>query len=346
MQVFVTGGTGLLGNNLIRALRERGHGVRALVRSKAKAEALLKGTGADIVVGDMRAVDRFADALSGCEAVAHTAAYFREYYAPGDHVAPLEDINIKGTLALLAAADARGVRRFVHTSSAGTVGQPQNGVEANEETEASEAQLANLYFKSKVDGDRRIDAFAPKSAMTIATVLPGWMFGPGDAGPTGAGKLVLDAIAGKLPGVPPGGTSMVDARDVASAMVTMLERDVQKERFVVAGRYHTLRELLDLVTDSAGKKRIGFSLPPWLALGMGHASEAWARLTNGTPMVPLEGVRMLMQEFRPSSAKAARELGVNFRPLEHTIRDVVAWYAAHHDIGRWASPASASPRTA
>jgi dihydroflavonol-4-reductase len=332
MRVFVSGATGLLGNNLVRALRVQGHEVRALVRSEKKADALLAGTGAEIVVGDMRDVNRFEGALEGVDAVAHTAAYFREYYTPGDHTSSLEDINIKGSLALLAAADAHGVRRFLQTSSSGTVGQPKDGSEANEETEASQAQLANLYFKSKVDGGRRIAAFVPRSEMTIATVMPGWMFGPGDAGPTGAGKLILDCIAGKLPGVPPGGTTIVDARDVANAMVTMLGRDVPHERFIVAGRFYTLRQVLDAAMDAAGKKHVGFSIPPLLALGLGHASEAWARLTKGTPMVPLEGVRMLLQEFRASSAKAERELGATFRPLAETIGDVVAWYGAHAHV--------------
>ena len=142
----------------------------------------------------------------------------------------------------------------------------------------------------------------------------------------------MDCLAGKLPGVPPGGTSVVDARDVASAMVTMLERNVPGERFLVAGRCHTLREVVDAVTDASGKERIGFSMPAWFALGMGHASEAWARLTKGTPLVPLEGVRMLLQNVRPSSARAERELGVKFRPITETIRDVVAWYGAHAKV--------------
>jgi len=332
MRVFVTGGTGLLGNNLVRALRSQGHAVSSLVRSQKKADALLSGTGAEIVVGDMRDVSGFESALAGIDAVAHTAAYFREYYTPGNHASSLEDINIKGTLALLAAADAHGVRRFVQTSSSGTVGQPPDGSEANDETPASPKQLANLYFKSKVDGDRRISAFVPKRGMTIATVMPGWMFGPGDAGPTGAGKLILDCVAGKLPGVPPGGTSIVDARDVASAMVKMLGRDVPRERFLVAGRFYTLREVLDAALDAAGKKHLRFSIPPTLALGLGHVSEAWARLTRGTPMMPLEGVRMLLDEIRPSSAKAERELGATFRPIAETIFDVVAWYGAHAEV--------------
>ena len=85
MKVFVTGATGLLGGNLVRALRAEGHSVRALVRSKEKAQRHLADTGAELVVGDMEDVPGFAGALDGAEVLFHTAAYFREYYAAGNH---------------------------------------------------------------------------------------------------------------------------------------------------------------------------------------------------------------------------------------------------------------------
>ena len=91
MKVFVTGSTGLLGNNLVRSLVENGHTVVGLVRSEEKGRWLLGDTGAALVKGDMRDVPAFASALDCCEAVFHTAAYFREYYQPGDHAEALED---------------------------------------------------------------------------------------------------------------------------------------------------------------------------------------------------------------------------------------------------------------
>ena len=94
MKTFVTGATGLLGNNLVRALRAEGHSVRALVRSKEKAQRQLEGTGTELVVGDMENVPGFASALGGVDAVFHTAAYFREYYGAGDHWPKLEAINV------------------------------------------------------------------------------------------------------------------------------------------------------------------------------------------------------------------------------------------------------------
>ena len=206
MKAFVTGATGLLGNNLVRALRAEGHEVVGLVRSDAKARRLLGDTGATWVVGDMRSPEAFAAALDGCDVVFHTAAYFREYYQPGDHAEALAAVNVRGTLALMALADDAGVRTFVHTSSSGTIGSKPDGSPGDEDTPPPPIAKENLYFRSKVDGDAQIHAFAPKRGMAIIEILPGWMWGPGDAAPTGSGQLAQDFLARKVPAIPPGGS--------------------------------------------------------------------------------------------------------------------------------------------
>jgi hypothetical protein len=80
-KVFVTGSTGLLGNNLVRQLLERGFDVVGLVRSEEKARRMFGETKAVFVKGDMLDVARFAPAIDGCVAVFHTAAYFRNLSA-------------------------------------------------------------------------------------------------------------------------------------------------------------------------------------------------------------------------------------------------------------------------
>ena len=98
MRAFVTGSTGLLGNNLVRTLLSAGHEVQALARSRGKAARELGDTRASIVIGDLTAVAGFAEALSGVDVVFHTAAFFREYYAPGDHSKLIKHINVEATL--------------------------------------------------------------------------------------------------------------------------------------------------------------------------------------------------------------------------------------------------------
>jgi len=326
--VFVTGATGLLGNNLVRALRAQGHPVRALVRSEEKGRRLLGDLDVAIVKGDMQDVPAFADALDGCAAVFHTAAYFREYYQPGDHAAALERINIQATLELMAAADARGVATFVHTSSSGAVGTREDGTPGDEDTPASASQMRNGYFRSKVEGDRRIHAWTPAHGMTVVEVLPGWMWGPGDAAPTAAGQLVLDFVARKIPIVPDGGTSTVDARDVAAAMVACLEKARHGDRFIVAGEYRPLAGVLLELEAATGIKAPKLRLPHGFVMTFAFFEELRARLTGGRLLVSREAIRVMRLRHTVSSARAERRLGVTLRPFAETARDVVAWYRA------------------
>src|SRR5271154_25892 len=106
---FVTGATGLLGNNLVRALVERGHRVKALVRSRAKAKELLGGLDVEIVEGDMKDISSFQEALRGVDVLFHTAAFFRDSYKGGRHWDELFRVNVTGTEALLEAAYGMGV---------------------------------------------------------------------------------------------------------------------------------------------------------------------------------------------------------------------------------------------
>jgi nucleoside-diphosphate-sugar epimerase len=329
MRAFVTGSTGLLGSNLVRALVERGDDVVGLVRSEERGRRLIGDTGARLVVGDMRDVAGFAAALDGCEVVFHTAAYFREYYHQGDHASALEEINVTGTLALMAEADRRGVRRLVHTSSSGAIGTTGDGSEADENTPPGELQRSNLYFRSKVDGAAAIGAWQRVRELEVVEVLPGWMWGPGDAGPTAAGQLVIDFLGRQIPAVPDGGTSVVDARDVAAAMIAAAERGRAGERYIVAGAYCEVADILRGLEQETGVAGPQLQLPYFLIYGFAYCAELFGWLTGTDVLVTREAVRVLHERHRLSSTKATRELGVTFRPLAETLRDAVAWQRAH-----------------
>ena len=154
MQVFVTGGTGLLGSNLVSVLESGGHEVIALVRSCARAKRLLSRCRAELVEGDLTDIRTFAPALKGCDAICHTAAYHREFYTGArNHDADLERINVEGTRQLLHAAETHSVPRFVHISSCGVLGMTPNGEPGDEDTPPLPVELANAYFASKLRTD-------------------------------------------------------------------------------------------------------------------------------------------------------------------------------------------------
>jgi dihydroflavonol-4-reductase len=326
MKAFVTGATGLLGNNLVRALRSQGHEVVGLVRSDAKARRLLAGTGASWVVGDVREPQRFADAFAGCDVVFHTAAYFREYYQAGDHQATLDDVNVHGTLALMTIADERRVRKFVHTSSSGTVGSKADGSPGDEDTAPPTLATDNLYFRSKVDGGAKIRAFTPTRGMEVIEILPGWMWGPGDEAPTAAGQLAQDFLARRLPAIPPGGSNVVDARDVAEAMIVAAERLHHGARYLVAGPAMSIADVVTALERVTGVRAPRTRLPYAVALAFAWVSELWSRLTRRPALVTPMGLRTMNMGAWVSSARAERDLSARFRPFDETVRDVVAWY--------------------
>ena len=180
---FVTGATGLLGNNLVRMLLDQGVTVRALARSRAKAAQQFKGLKLEVIEGDMGDIAQFAASLEGVDVVFHTAAHFRDSYRGGNHWTELYRVNVRGTAELISRAYGAGVRRFVHTSSIGVLDGPP-GVTIDESMLRQETD-ADDYRRSKILSDREVLGFLETHPdMWAAMVLPGWMHGPGDLGPT------------------------------------------------------------------------------------------------------------------------------------------------------------------
>lgn len=328
MRAFVTGSTGLLGSNLVRLLRAEGHQVSALVRSRARAARIFGGLDVELIEGDMLDVAAFAPALAGHDVLFHAAAFFREYFQPGDHWPTLKAINVDGTLAILRAAEAQGIRRVIYVSSSGLLGK---GEPATEDTPPDALVHRNLYFRSKLEAERAIAEFQKTSRLPIVQILPGWMWGPGDSAPTSSGQIVRDFLLRRLPVIIPGAGGPVDARDVAQAMCSAVERGRAGERYIVGGDEPvSLAAILAMLEEVSGVRGPRIQPPGWFVLGVAYASEAYARLSGRPVLTTVEGVRTLAEPRPTSSARAVRELGVSFRPLRETLRDEVAWFRANH----------------
>lgn len=327
MKAFVTGATGLLGNNLVKALVEEGYAVKALVRSREKAGKQLGNVqNVEFVTGDIANVSDFAEHLAGCDVLFHTAAYFREYARRGDPDNLLHKINVEATVELFKAADFANIKRGIFTSSSGTVGVKPDGSPGDETTPPAKIGWENKYFYSKVLAEKALNELAPNLKMEIVYILPGWMFGPGDAAPTGAGQLIIDFLHRKLPGIPDGGTKTADARDVANAMVAAIEKARPNQRYIVGGKFYTLKQIFTTLEQVSGIKSPAFVLPKPLMLATAWMIENLARLRGAEANLTVMGVKTISAKLKATNALAERELGANFRPLEETLRDTVNWF--------------------
>jgi dihydroflavonol-4-reductase len=198
MTALVTGATGLLGNNLVRALTGAGQHVRVVVRDVDLARRALAGLELEYVRGDIADVAAWAPQLRGVDVVYGCAAYFSEYYGPGKHDVALQRLNVDAAVQIARAADRYGVGAFVHTSTIGITGPATRAGDllSDESWPPDRRAMANGYHASKWRAERALDAELGSLDVRVPYVRPGWLLGPGDGSrlraPTASGQLVLD----------------------------------------------------------------------------------------------------------------------------------------------------------
>jgi nucleoside-diphosphate-sugar epimerase len=199
---FVTGATGLLGSQLVRLLLAGGGRVTALVRDSDRAERLLPADPAlRLVAGDVCDLASYRPHLAGTDVVFHTAAYFREYFAPGPDPDRLHQTNVTAVAELLHASADAGVPVLVHTSSTTVLGTGRPGLPPGtplDEDSPPSSGRQNAYQASKLAAERVVAEVTARTGQRVPVVLPAWMWGPGDAGPTSAGRLFLAVARGEL----------------------------------------------------------------------------------------------------------------------------------------------------
>lgn len=116
MKVFVTGGTGFVGRELLRQLLAAGHAVRTLVRG-GSADKLEEPGKVEIHTGDITDPGSLVGALEGCDAVIHLVGIIREFRGRG---ITFKKMHVNATENILEACDEQGVQRYLHMSSNGT----------------------------------------------------------------------------------------------------------------------------------------------------------------------------------------------------------------------------------
>lgn len=172
MTVLVTGATGRVGSRLIPRLIANGVVVRALVRDSTRASALAE-QGAEFVVGDLRDQESVETAMDGVEVVLHLGAAFR-----GVSPEEAEQINNVSTVSLAEAAVARGVRRFVFTSTNLVYG-PGRGRPAVESDELL-APASASYPSAKLKAERALQDIHEKTGLDLRILRLAFVYGDGD----------------------------------------------------------------------------------------------------------------------------------------------------------------------
>jgi dihydroflavonol-4-reductase len=323
---LVTGATGFIGSHVAQHLMDQGMRVRGLVNPAGTSAAALP-PGADAVVGDVRDPVAMRRAAEGVDVIFHAAAH----YSLNRRAARLvEDVNVGGTRVMVDVAREQGAR-LVYTSSVATVGIPGDGTHGDEETGQPMSQVVGAYKRSKVHAEALVRR-AAAAGLDAYVVNPSAPIGPGDRRPTPTGRLITDALAGRIPAYVDTGLNLVDVRDVAAGHLQALERGIPGRRYILGNAWGnlSLREILQMVHRAGGPPPPRRRIPHGLAIAAAAADEfveGW--LLRREPRAPLDGALLARKRMFFSPQRAIRELGLPQSDISAAMRDAVEWFRDH-----------------
>jgi dihydroflavonol-4-reductase len=323
MNAFVTGATGFIGGNLVRALLADGHRVRALVR-EGSDQRNIAGLSVETVTGDLDDRQKLAEQIAGCEVVFHLAAHYSLWEKDRESI---YRVNVTGTENLLSAAATARVKRFVHTSSVAAIGVPPPGSSGTEEQQARLEELVSDYKKSKFLAERAVQN-SVRNGLDVVIVNPSTPIGPYDIKPTPTGEIVLRFLQGRMPAYVHTGLNLIDVEDVAAGHMLAWRKGRTGERYILGHCNLTLKEMLGILSGITGLPAPRFAVPHLIPLVAAYVDEMiLARHFGKTPQVSFYSVQMSQQPMYYDSSKAVRELGLPQSPIEKALEKAVRWFA-------------------
>lgn len=324
LQVFITGGTGFIGANLVAALNTRGVTPRVLHRQTSSQQALA-GLAYESVIGDvLDPAPGLAAAMAGCDWVFHVAAVADYWRQQPDWI---YRVNVDGTQNVLRAAQLAGVRRLVFTSSLAALGVPSPGelltecspfnVEPKVWPYGHSKHLAEIAVRKAVD-----------AGMSAMIVNPAVVLGPRDVNQI-SGSIIVEAARGLAKINLPGGTNYVAVQDVVAGHIAAAEKGRPGERYILGQANLPHAQALATICEVLGKRPPVFNLPRWsLPAAAVGVRAARAALGNRVPFDENQ-VRMLGAFVYADTTKAVRELDLPQTPFRQTVMEAVAWYRGH-----------------
>jgi dihydroflavonol-4-reductase len=321
MTTLVTGATGLVGNNVARALLTQGRAVRVLTRAIADPRPLA-GLDVEIVHGDVRDAEAVEQAVRGTSAVVHAAAHVHIGWQ-GLELA--RAINVEGTRHVAQAARRHGVP-MVHVSSIDALGLAPGKQLATEDTPATGGVLWPYVVTKREAEAVVLDEVA--RGLQAAIVNPGFMLGPFDWKPS-SGRMLLHVAKGWGLFAPLGANSYCDVRDVTAGILAALERGQAGRRYILAGEVLTYFQAWRTIARMTGATPPLVPIGPFARKGAGLAGDVWRWLSGREPDVNSATTAVSAQWRGFSSARAETELGYRSRPLEKSVADAWAWFRAN-----------------
>ena len=320
--VLVTGATGFVGKQLALSLAGSGHKVHAMYRSEATIGELehpnirlFKGT-----LTDLASID---NAMKGCDQVYHLAAFAAVWTRKPEEI---YEQNVQGTANILESALKHGVKRIVHTSTAGVFG-PSGEKPNSEDNPIAETHFVH-YDRSKAQAEQTINTYV-RDGMDVLIVNPTRVYGPGKLGDSnGVTRMIRDYIKGKWHIIPGNGQSVgnyVYIDDVVEGHILAMDKGRTGERYLLGGSDLSFNEFFNILKEVTGSHYFLIKIPLFIGISIAAIMLTIAKLTGRMPLITPGLLKRYSHNWAVSSEKARSELGYDPVDFREGVRRTVEW---------------------
>ena len=319
MKAFVTGGSGFIGQRVVRKLVERGWDVYALARSERSA-AIVTNLGATAVPGDITDTASMRPGMEGSDVVFHIAAWYKIGAADWTQA---EAINVGGTRRVLRLAQELGIPKVVYVSTVAVFGDTHG--QLVDETYFNAGPFDTEYERTKWLAHYKVAVPLIEKGVPITIVMPGGVYGPGDH------SYVAEMMRMFYRGLPvlPGHdltATYAHVEDVAEGIILAAEKGRPGESYILAGPAIPLGEMMDFWGHLLGKRPPALRIPGRYLRPLAPIANFLHNLIPGMPDIfSGEAVASLGATYMARSDKARTELGWQTRPLQTGMLETFAW---------------------
>ena len=315
-KILVTGASGLVGSEVVNQLLEKGYNVIALSNSSVinRRHPNLTARQCDIL-GPLG----LEEVMQGITHVYHCAAVVS--FEPKDKYRVLK-INVEGTANIVNACLDAGVEKLVHVSSVSALGRIRNGKMVNEGMNWSEETNNSTYGKSKYLGElevwRGIGEGLDALIVNPAIILGGDNWDDGSA-------AIFKTVYHEFKWYTEGTSGFVDVRDVAQAMILLMNSKISAQRFIISAENLSYKEIFFSIAKGFGKKPPAKRVSPIMAEIVWRLEAVKARLTGKQHLVTKETARSAQARVYFDNTKLLNGLpGFNFMPVAISIAHTCA----------------------
>ena len=324
---LVTGGTGHIGNVLVKELVKRGESVRVLV---LPGEDLIpiEDMDVEVVYGNVLDPDSLDAAFDGIEYVFHLAGIIS---ITSSNNPVVHNVNVDGTKNMFNAAMRAGVKRFIYTSSIHAFQRIPHGQVVDETTPINPEFNVADYDRSKAEATLAV-LKKVEEGLPAVIVCPTGVLGPFDYKKSELGSLMSSWMLNKVNYMIDGSYDFVDVRDVAQGLILAREKGKIGQLYILSGHLIRVSDLWKIAQELCSIKSMLVNIPLKLARFAAYFAELFYKVSKTMPKFTRYSIETLQSNAVISNMKAQQVLGYQPRPLTETIRDTMDWWKQNLSI--------------